>query len=65
MAQGWCGAVDSVGMACLVLAVVGTSLCETVGHEHVKDIGIGESLACVARHLALPQWVADGLALLA
>ena len=59
MSQRRLGTVLLVGAHTLHLRIVVGTLCKTVGHEHVQHVGIGESLAFVARHLAVLQHIAS------
>ena len=57
--QGGLRTVVHVGVESFQLVVVSTSGGETVGHEHVEHVGIGESHALVACHLARLELVVD------
>ena len=60
--QRWLRTVVHVGVEPFQLVVVSTPGGETVGHQHVEHVGIGESHALVACHLArLELVVGSGL----
>ena len=65
VAQRRLGAVFAIGVHPLDLRGMVFTLCEAVGHQQIEYIGVGESLALVACHVALFQFVGDGGVLVA
>ena len=65
VAQAGLRTVVLVGAHAGYLVVVGTTRCETVGHEHVEHVGVGESLAFLTAHGAWFELVVHFLLLFA
>ena len=65
VSQAWRRAVARLVAHGLEGVVVWVAIGKSVGHEHVEHIGVGESHALVARHVAVFQQVFHLLGLLA
>ena len=61
MTQAGLRAILFITTHALHLRIVASTLCKTVGHEHIEHIGIGETHALVATHLTGLELIHDFL----